>query len=228
MKRACLIIFLSFLIVTALSISDQLSFERVASEYANFKQITDNNHLRSLLIFFAVYIVTVALSLPLASMLTFGGAALFGWAALPVIVVAATLGATIIFLLSRSIAREFFSRRVEGAIDSIRAVFLQSPIRWCFTMRMIPFFPFWFVNIVPALLGMRLSDYLWATTLGILPGTAIYVGVGQGFDAVLMSGQVPDLELIKRFDIWIPMVLLAGLSGLSAWISNQKQRGDKK
>lgn len=223
MKRAYLIIFLFFLIFTAFSISDQLSFERVASEYASFKRITNSDYLGSLLIFFVIYIVTVALSLPAASVLTFGGAALFGWVAFPVIVVAATMGATIIFLLSKSIAREFFTRRVEGAIDSVRAVFLKSPIRWCLTMRVIPFFPFWFVNIVSALLGMRLSDYLWATTLGILPGTAIYVAVGQGFDAVLMAGHVPHLDLIKRFDIWVPLVLLAGLSGLSAWTSNQKQ-----
>ena len=222
MKRAYLIIFLFFLILTAFSISDQLSFERVASEYASFKQITDSDYLKSLLIFFAIYIVTVALSLPAASVLTFGGAALFGWAAFPVIVVAATSGATIIFLLSRSIAREFFTRRVDDAIDSVRTAFLQSPIRWCLTMRVIPFFPFWFVNIASALLGMRLSDYLWATTLGILPGTAIYVAVGQGFDAVLMAGNVPHLDLIKRFDIWVPLIFLAGLSGLSAWISNQK------
>ena len=87
----------------------------------------------------------------------------FGWVALPTIVLAATTGAVLVFILASTVAREFFFSRADVVLDRVRSVFAKSPIRWLLTMRLIPFFPFWLVNILPALLSMKSRDYLFAT-----------------------------------------------------------------
>ena len=154
-------------------VRDLLQPTHLIARYSEFKLIIQNQYLWSAVIFFLIYLAVVSLSLPVASLLTLMGAALFGWISLPIIVSAATAGALVVFFLASTIAREFFSQRVGGAIDSVQTAFHRSPIRWLLTMRLIPFFPFWLVNIVPALLQMRMRDYVFATAVGIIPGTAI-------------------------------------------------------
>ena len=87
-------------------------------------------------------------------------------------------------------------------------------------MRFIPFFPFWLVNIVPALLQMKMRDYVFATAVGIIPGTVIYVSVGRGFDTLMEQGLKPQWNLIEHPQVWLPLVLLGVFSGVSAFVSN--------
>ena len=202
-------------------VRDLLQPTHLIARYSEFKLIIQNQYLWSAVIFFLIYLAVVSLSLPVASLLTLMGAALFGWISLPIIVSAATAGALVVFFLASTIAREFFSQRVGGAIDSVQTAFHRSPIRWLLTMRLIPFFPVWLVNIVPALLQMRMRDYVFATAVGIIPGTAIYVSVGRGLDTILDQGLKPQWNLFEHPDIWLPLVLLGTFSGVSALISNR-------
>ena len=201
-------------------VRDLLQPTHLIARYSEFKLIIQNQYLWSAVIFFLIYLAVVSLSLPVASLLTLMGAALFGWISLPIIVSAATAGALVVFLLASTIAREFFSQRAGGATDSVQTVFHRSPIRWLLTMRLIPFFPFWLVNIIPALLQMRMRDYVLATAVGIIPGTAVYVSVGRGLDTILDQGLKPQWNLIEHPEVWLPLVLLGAFSGVSALISN--------
>ena len=201
--------------------SDLLQPIHLISRYSEFKLMIENQYAWSVGIFCLIYVAAVSLSLPVASMLTLMGAALFGWISLPLIVSAATAGSLVVFLLASTIAREFFSQRAGGAIDSVQTAFHRSPIRWLLTMRLIPFFPFWLVNIVPAVLKMKMSDYVFATAVGIIPGTAIYVSVGRGFDTMMEQGLKPQWNLIENPQIWLPLVLLGVFSGVSAFVSNR-------
>ena len=202
-------------------VRDLLQPTHLIARYSEFKLIIQNQYLWSAVIFFLIYLAVVSLSLPVASLLTLMGAALFGWISLPIIVSAATAGALVVFLLASTIAREFFSQRAGGATDSVQTVFHRSPIRWLLTMRLIPFFPFWLVNIVPALLQMRMRDYVLTTAVGIIPGTAVYVSVGRGLDTILDQGLKPQWNLIEHPEVWLPLVLLGAFSGVSALISNR-------
>ena len=121
-------------------VRDLLQPTHLIARYSEFKLIIQNQYLWSAVIFFLIYLAVVSLSLPVASLLTLMGAALFGWISLPIIVSAATAGALVVFLLASTIAREFFSQRAGGAIDSVQTAFHRSPIRWLLTMRLIPFF----------------------------------------------------------------------------------------
>ena len=201
--------------------SDFLRAEDLLSRYSAFKIAIQDHYAWSLSVFFLAYVASVSLSLPIASLLTLMGAALFGWVALPIIVLGATTGAMVIFLLASTFASQFFTQRAEGVVETVQQTFHRSPIRWLLTMRLIPFFPFWLVNIIPALLGMKMRDYAFATAVGIVPGTTIYVGVGKGLDTVLGQGLRPQWNLIEYPEVWLPLVLLGAFSAASALISNR-------
>ena len=201
--------------------SDFLHAEDLLSRYSAFKIGIQDHYAWSLSVFFVAYVASISLSLPIASLLTLMGAALFGWIALPIIVLSATTGAMVIFLLASTFARQFFSQRAEGVVETVQETFHRSPIRWLLTMRLIPFFPFWLVNIIPALLGMKMRDYAFATVVGIVPGTTIYVGIGKGLDTVLGQGLRPQWNLIEHPEVWLPLVLLGAFSAGSALISNR-------
>lgn len=200
---------------------DSLNVGLMVNRYAEFKQLAGDQFWWALCGFFFGYVVSVSLSLPIASFLTLMGSAVFGWVALPTIVLAATVGAFLVFILASTVAREFFFSRAHVVLDRVRSLFATSPIRWLLTMRLIPFFPFWLVNILPALLSMRPRDYLFATLIGIVPGTAIYVAVGRGLDTILMAGDKPDWNLLQSTEVWLPLVLLGSFTAVSAVLKSR-------
>ena len=200
---------------------DLLQPTHLISRYSESKLIIQNHYAWSVGIFWLVYVAAVSLSLPVASLLTLMGAALFGWISLPMIISAATAGSLVVFLLASTIAHKFFLHRAGSAIDSVQIAFHRSPTRWLLTMRFIPFFPFWLVNIIPAVLQMKMRDYVFATAVGIIPGTTIYVSVGRGLDTLLMQGLKPQWNLIEHPQAWFPLVLLGVFSGMSAFVSNR-------
>ncbi len=221
MKRIKWVMSVAGIVLVIWFANDLLQTTHLFSRYSEFKLMIQNHYVWSVGIFCLIYVVAVGLSLPVASLLTLMGAALFGWISLPLIVSAATAGSLVVFLLASTIAREFFSQRAGGAIDSIQTAFHRSPIRWLLTMRFIPFFPFWLVNIVPAVLQMKMRDYVFATAVGIIPGTVIYVSVGRGFDTLMEQGLKPQWNLIEHPQVWLPLVLLGVFSGVSAFVSNR-------
>ena len=175
-----------------------MSFSQLAENYTSLKAFVDGQLATALLVFGAAYILTVALSLPIASLLTLAGGALFGWTAAAVIICAATIGATIVFIAARTVLNEFFVKRTTGFMAKLEAGFQKNAFSYLLALRLIPAVPFWVVNIVPALLGMRLNHYVLATFIGITPGTLIYVSVARSFDSLLSRGQSPDLSVLSE------------------------------
>lgn len=216
MKKRISVIVILCVIVAAIVLAPQwLSFEQFALRYQDLKAFADTHLIQALIGFFILYVLVVALSIPAAAVLTLGGAALFGWAALPVIILAASIGAVLVFMLARTLLREVLQTRVSHWIEGVESGFRKSPVRWCLTMRLIPVMPFWAANIIPALLGMRVLPFFYATAVGILPGTAIYVGLGRGLDHVFQQGSVPDLTILSAPEVWGPLLALAILSAFS-------------
>ena len=216
MKQRISVIVILCVIVAAIVLAPQwLSFEQFALRYQDLKAFADTHLIQALIGFFILYVLVVALSIPAAAVLTLGGAALFGWAALPVIILAASIGAVLVFMLARTLLREMLQTRVSHWIEGVESGFRKSPVRWCLTMRLIPVMPFWAANIIPALLGMRVLPFFYATAVGILPGTAIYVGLGRGLDHVFQQGSVPDLTILSAPEVWGPLLALAILSAFS-------------
>ena len=163
--------------------------------------------------FVAIYVTAVALSIPGASILTITGGVLFGWLVGGFAAIfAATTGATIVFLIARGACGEAILRRAGPLACKLAQGFREDAFHYLLFLRLVPVFPFWLVNIVPALLGMTLGPYTLATLIGIIPGAVVYSSVGSGLGTLLDRGQVPNLGIIFEWRILLPLLGLAVLA----------------
>ena len=216
MKRLVPIIILTLglILFFAFDLGRFISFSVIAENYTEITRWVKGHYTLAVATFFMIYIISVAFSLPIASLLTLVGGAVFGIVAAPVIILGASLGALILFLAARGAFADVLTKKAGPFMGKIKDGFDDQPFLWLLALRLIPLAPFWAVNIAPALLGMKTAQYFIATLIGIAPGTTVYVLVGGGFDAILAAGKVPDLTTLSDPRILLP---LAGL-GLLALI----------
>ena len=193
-------------------LKNTLSFAGLAENYSLITDFVMRHQLASWLGFLLLYAIVVSLSLPAASLLTLAGGAVLGWVAIPLIIVGASIGACVVFVAAKTVFSSLFTQRTAGFISLLEAGFKKDAFSYLLALRLIPAAPFWVVNIVPALLGMRLTPFFIATFIGITPGTTVYVAVGRGFHKVLAQGQVPDLSTLQDPYIIAPLVALGLLS----------------
>lgn len=170
-----------------------------------------NDHLAFVLAaYFVIYAGVVALSLPGATVLTLGGGCLFGqWLGTGATVVAATIGATLLFLAARTAFADVLRRRDGPWLTRLRDGFQANAFNYLLFLRLVPAFPFFVVNLVPAFLGVRLSVFILATLIGIIPGTFVYTTVGAGLATLLNQ---PGSITLGR--ILTPQIAI-GLGGLA-------------
>ena len=203
------------------------SFEAVTSHYSQIKQAAAAAPLLFAIGFFLLYSLAVAFSLPIASLLTLTGGAVLGWVAAPLVILAATAGAVVVFLAARGIFTDLLARRADPFTSRLQSSFQRDGFAWLLALRLFPIAPFWAVNIVPALAGMALRPYILATALGITPASCAYIWVAQGFDLILAGGEIPDLNLLADWRIIGPLAALAGLSVLAIiWRRWQAGKGE--
>jgi uncharacterized membrane protein YdjX (TVP38/TMEM64 family) len=165
------------------------------------------------LTFVAVYVLVVAFSLPGAVWMTIGGGFLFGAASAAVYVVAAaTLGASAIFLVARYALGDVLRGKAGPAMRRMEDGFRENALSYLLVLRLVPLFPFWLVNLVPAFLGVPLRTFVIGTFVGIIPGSVVYCLVGNGLGAVFDSGDTPNLGIIFEPEILAPIIGLAVLS----------------
>jgi uncharacterized membrane protein YdjX (TVP38/TMEM64 family) len=169
---------------------DFVSLQKLAEHRETLRGWVSENYLLAILGFMGLYAAVVALSLPAAAPLTLTGGFLFGWLAGGLAVVtAATIGAVIIFVLARTAFAEPLARRAGPWLNKLRDGFQSDAISYLLFLRLVPAFPFWLVNLAPALLGVRLRDFAIATFVGIIPGTFAFALTGAGLDSVLAAQQ---------------------------------------
>ena len=165
------------------------------------------------LVYAAIYMAAVAFSIPGGAVLTIAGGFLFGpYVATSVVVIGATCGATILFLAARYAFADYLRGKAGGAMRRMEAGFNENPVSYMLILRLVPLFPFWLVNLVPAFLGVKIRIYFLCTLFGIIPGTFVYSLVGDGAGAVLDAGGELDLGIIFEPRILAPIVGLAVLA----------------
>jgi uncharacterized membrane protein YdjX (TVP38/TMEM64 family) len=157
--------------------------------------------------------------------LTLAGGFVFGGVVAGIYVVfGATIGATLIFLAARTAFGDVLRGRAGAGLAKMEDGFRQNAFQYLLVLRLVPLFPFWLVNLVPAFLNVKLSTYVLATIIGIIPGTFVYAHVGAGLGAVFESGDEPDLGIIFQPQILLPILALAGLSLIPILYQKWKQR----
>ncbi len=219
------------LAVLASGATKYLSIEYFLQSRTQIAAYTSQHIIGSLLIYAAVYVCAVALSVPGALLLTIAGGFLFGgWLGGTVTVVSATIGATMVFLIARSSLGISLSRRTGPWIDRMRDGFKEDAPSYMLFLRLVPVFPFWLVNLAPALLGVPLTTFAWTTFVGVIPGTYAYSLAGAGLDSVVMAqkhaheaclaagGQGCKLSLTPASLVTKEMILGFAAIGLAALI----------
>ena len=177
--------------------------------------------------FMLIYIGVVAFSLPIASSLTLAAGALIGWPSIGLIVVAATVGASLLFVASRSLLRDFLRARAGPFFARFESGFTKNAFSYLLFLRLMPAAPFWAVNILPAFSSMRLAQFIGATAIGIIPGTSVYVAFGRSFDHLLARGETPNLATLNTPHVWLPLAGLALMTLLPTLYRQFKPTGTK-
>ena len=195
-----------------------LSLEALKANRDRLLEFTDTNYVTAVLLYIGVYILQTAFSLPGGAILTLAGGFLFGSVLGTVYVnVGATIGATCAFLGARYLLRDWVETKFGSKLEPIQAGFSKNAFSYLMTLRLIPAFPFFLVNLVSGLTRVSLGTYMLATAIGIIPGSFVYAYAGR---------QLGTINTLK--DIASPNVLMAfTLLGLLALlpVAYQKFKG---
>lgn len=187
-----------------------LSLDEIKTHQEVFQQVYASNRMLSLIGYFALYVLVTALSLPGAVIMTLAGGALFGFLpALIVVSFASTIGATLAFLVSRFLLRDWVQHKFRERLQVLNAGIENEGGFYLFTLRLVPIFPFFVINLVMGLTPMRTSTFYWVSQLGMLAGTAVYVNAGTRLGQMQTVNGILSAELLLSFALLGVFPLLA-------------------
>lgn len=217
-RYAPLIVIGAVALVGAVTLRDYLSFETLAANREALEAFRDANYLLTAAVFMLAYVGIVGFSLPGATIATLTGGFLFGvFPGALFNVLAATIGATVIFLAARYGLGERLAARMDasaGVVRKIKDGIDENQWSMLFLIRLVPAVPFFVANLVPALVGVPLYRFVVSTFLGIIPGGVVYTSVGAGLGEVFARGETPDLGIIFEPHILLPILGLCALAAL--------------
>ncbi|TKT75095.1 TVP38/TMEM64 family protein [Aquamicrobium sp. LC103] len=207
-----------------------LTLEYLGEQGDALKALVGAKPLLSAAAFVAVYAAVVAFAFPAASVLTVFGGFLFGCTLGSVLTAfAATAGATVLFLVARTAFGDFLKNKVGSRAERLAKGFESNAFSYLLALRLIPLFPFFLVNIAPALFNVRLRTFIAATFLGILPGVVAYsylgVGVGSVLAAAQQAGREATLADLVTPQITIAFAALALVALLPVVVKTVRNRG---
>jgi uncharacterized membrane protein YdjX (TVP38/TMEM64 family) len=204
---------LAIVAVFALGLDRYLTFDALREHREALSRFVDANSLLAALAFMAVYALAIALSVPGGAVLTIAGGFLFGsLLGTCLVVIAATVGATLVFLIAKTALGDPLRARAGPFLQRMEAGFQENAFNYLLVLRLIPLFPFWIVNLVPAFLGVKLRTYMLGTLIGIIPGSFVFASVGAGLGSVLDSGQEFSPSSVLTPQIVIALIGLAVLA----------------
>lgn len=177
-----------------------LSLQALREHRALLLGYTERHYALMLASAVAVYTLATALSLPGAIVLSLASGFLFGrWVGTVVILIGATLGATVVFLAARYLFADAVTRRLGGRMQKVIAGFRRDAFHYLLFLRLVPLFPFWLVNLAPAFTSIPLRTYVVATLIGILPGSFVFANLGQQLGRIETADQLLSPELVIAF-----------------------------
>jgi pyruvate/2-oxoglutarate dehydrogenase complex dihydrolipoamide dehydrogenase (E3) component/uncharacterized membrane protein YdjX (TVP38/TMEM64 family) len=194
----------------AFDLGQYLNLQTLKAQQAAIADFRAEHPATAIAIYFVLYVLTTALSLPGAVLLTLAGGAVFGllWGTL-IISFASTIGATLAFLISRFLLRDWvkarFGQRLQAIDDGIR----REGAFYLFTLRLVPVFPFFLVNLLLGLTGMRARTFYWVSQIGMLAGTVVYVNAGTQLAKIDSLSGIVSPALLGSFALLGIFPLLA-------------------
>ncbi len=190
------------------------------NRYVSFSVLRDNREalltwvqhqgFLAAIVYMAIYAIAVAFSLPGGLVMSITGGFLFGtlWGAL-YIIIGATLGATALFVIAKTALGDPLRAKAGPWLQRMEEGFRENALSYLLVLRLVPLFPFFVVNLVPAFLGVSLLTYVVGTFFGIIPGVFVFASVGAGLGSIFDSG-----EAFSASGILTPQIITA-LVGLA-------------
>lgn len=186
----------------ASGLMDMVNLEVIKAQRGELLEMVAAHPVLSIVTFSVLYAAAVALSLPVATLLTLLGGFLFGrWIGTAAIVIGATAGATILFLIARSTLGDTLREKAGPLYNKVAANMEENAFGYMLFMRFMPLFPFFLVNIVPALFNVRLLPYVLTTFIGIIPGTFVYANVGRELGTIESLSDLASPQTLIAFTL---------------------------
>ena len=217
LRKSVVILLFTIVAVGLYFFSELISFEALKENRSDISNFRDENFILSIILFWLFYFLLVVFSLPGAAAASVSGGFLFGLnLGLLINVTAASTGATVLFILVRY-GLKSFKYSQSNDFDNNFAVkikngLIQNQVSIMLILRLVPLVPFFLANILPALVSVRLFNFIWTTVIGIIPGGIIFTGIGVGVGEVFDRNEYPNIELLFN------PVILGPLLGLTVII----------
>lgn len=196
------------------------TLEYVKQSQADFAALYAEQGLLLVAVYMAIYIAVTALSLPGAAVMSLAGAALFGfWTTLLAVSFASTIGATLACIASRFVFRDWVQQRFASRLEGINEGVRKDGAFYLFSLRLVPVFPFFLINLAMGLTPIRISTFYWVSQLGMLPGTAVYVNAGSELGAINSLSGILSPSLLLSFALLgvFPFIARKMLARVAQW-----------
>ena len=199
----------------AFDLHSYLTLNYLKESQEHFSQLYDQSPMLVIASYMVIYILVTALSLPGAVILTLAGGALFGLSTgLLLVSFASTIGATLACFVARFVLRDWVQKKFGDKLTTINEGIDREGAFYLFTLRLIPVFPFFVINLVLGLTPMRLTTFYWVSQLGMLPGTVVFVNAGKELAKVQSPGDILSLSLLVSFALLglMPLIIKKSLN----------------
>ena len=179
-----------------------LSLESLKANRDSLLAYTESNFGMAMALFIAAYIIQTGFSLPGGAIMTLAGGFLFGSVLGTVLVnIGATTGATLAFLVARYLLRDWVEHKFGDRLEPIQTGFAKNAFSYLMTLRLIPAFPFFLVNLVSGITRVNLGTYVTATSLGIIPGSFVFAFAGRQLGTINSLGEIASPPVLLAFTL---------------------------
>jgi uncharacterized membrane protein YdjX (TVP38/TMEM64 family) len=205
-----------------LGLGQFLTLDYLKSSQEKFAILYNNNQIAVISVYMLIYIAVTALSLPGAAVMTLAGGAMFGfWVGFIVVSFASTIGATLACFVARFLLRDWVQNKFGDKLTAINEGIAKEGAFYLFSLRLVPIFPFFIINLVLGLTNMNLLTFYWVSQVGMLPGTMVYVNAGKelakidSLSGILSPGLILSFVILGIFPITVKKLL--------AWYKKKKE-----
>lgn len=202
------------IILLAVNFSQYLTLDNAKAQQLALNSFIDENFLFASISYFVIYVGLTAFSVPGATVVTLLGAALFGfWYSLLLVSFASTIGATIAFLSSRYLLKDWVQARFGDKLSAINQGVEKDGAFYLFSLRLIPVFPFFLINLLMGLTPISIGRYYLTSQIGMLPGTAVYLNAGtqladiNSLSGILSPTVLASFALLGVFPIAVKWIM---------------------
>ncbi|HHX8501521.1 TVP38/TMEM64 family protein [Vibrio diabolicus] len=210
------LILVAFIIFLGVNFSQYLTLENAKAQQEALTTYIDQNFVFSAAIYFFAYIAITAFSIPGAAVVTLLGAALFGfWTSLLLVSFASTMGATLAFLSSRYLLRDWVQNKFGNKLIAINQGVEKDGAFYLFSLRLIPVFPFFLINLLMGLTPMSVGRFYLTSQVGMLPGTAVYLNAGTQLATIESLSGIISPAVLASF------ALLGLFPIITKWVMNK-------